>query len=80
MKKYVSKFMYNILRKSITNNRFLKDVQKTEHVNSAWFGIPHAAHWKLFLKCNFFSQECTKSYRRITFFTKKSEICIFYAL
>ena len=33
MKKYVSKFMQNILRNSMTNNRFLKHVQKTERIN-----------------------------------------------
>ena len=32
MKKYVSKFMQNILRNSMTNNRFLKHVQKTERI------------------------------------------------
>ena len=31
--KYVSKFMQNILRNSMTNNRFLKHVQKTERIN-----------------------------------------------
>ena len=52
----------------MTKNRFLQHVQKTEHINWAWFGIPHAAQKKLFTKCNFFSQEFTKSYRKITFF------------
>ena len=33
MKKYVSKFMQNNLRNSMTNNRFLKHVQKTERIN-----------------------------------------------
>ena len=34
-----------------------------------------------FQNVTFFSQESTKSYRRITFFfTKKSEICIFCAI
>ena len=55
----------------MTKNRFLQHVQKTEHINWAWFGIPHAAQRKLFPKCNFFSQESTKSYRRITFFYQK---------
>ena len=55
----------------MTKNRFLQHVQKTEHINWASFGIPHAAQGKLFPKCNFCSQESTKSYRRITFFYQK---------
>ena len=55
----------------MTKNRFLQYVQKTEHINWAWFEIPHAAQRKLFPKCNFFSQESTKSNRRITLFYQK---------
>ena len=55
----------------MTRNRFLQHAQKTEHINWAWFGIPHAGQRKLFPKCEFFSQESTKSYRRITYFYQK---------
>ena len=37
----------------------------------AWFEIPHAAQRELLQKCNFFSQQSTKNYRRITFFYQK---------
>ena len=33
MKKYVSKFMQNNLRNSMTKNKILQHVQKTEHIN-----------------------------------------------
>ena len=52
-------------------NRFLQHVQKTEHIKWAWCGISYAAKRKLFPKCSFFSQESTKSCRRITFFNQK---------
>ena len=55
----------------MTKNRFLQHVQKTGHINWAWFGIAHATQSKLFSTCNFFSQEPTKSYKRIIFFYQK---------
>ena len=42
----------------------------TEHE----FFVPHAAQRKLFSKCNFFSQEFTKSYRRIFFYQKVRDL------
>ena len=44
---------------------------KTEHINWAWFLIPHAAQGKIFPTCNFFLEESTKSYIKITFFYQK---------
>ena len=66
--------LYRIyLRNSVTKNRFLQHVQKTEYINWASFRIPHAAQRKFFPKCNFFSQEFTKRYRGITYFLPKSQ-------
>ena len=58
-------------------NRYLQQNQKTEHINWAWFGIPHPAQMKLFPKCNFFSQESTNSYRKITLFYQKVRVLNF---
>ena len=52
-------------------NRFLQHVQKTEHINLAWIGIPYAAQRKLFPKCNFFPQESTKVIQEEYFFYQK---------
>ena len=41
------------------------------YINWTLFGIPHAAQRKLFPKCNFFSQQSAKSYRKITFLYQK---------
>ena len=62
--KNVSKF----IRNSMTKNRFSQHVQKTEHINWGWFGILYVAQRKHLPKFQRFSQEFTKSYRRLTFF------------
>ena len=54
MKKYVLKFMQNNLRNSMTKNRFLQHVQKTDDINWAWSEITDGAQRKLFPKCKFF--------------------------
>ena len=50
-------------------------VQKTEHINWAWFGIPDTAQKKLLPECNILEgeelQESTKSYKIIIFFYQK---------
>ena len=60
----------------MTKNRFLKYVQKTEHVNWAWFGIPHAAQNKLFPRCNFFAR-IHKKLEKNNNFLPKSQIFAF---
>ena len=64
----------------MAKNRFLQHVQKTEHINWGWFGTPHAAQRKLLPKCNFFRNNPQEVIEEWHFFTKKSEICIFYVI
>ena len=68
MKKYVSKFMYNNLRNSMTKNRLSQHVQKIEHINWGWFGTLQCCSKETVSKMQLFSQESTKSYKRQTFF------------
>ena len=60
--KNMSKIMQNNLINSITKNRFSQHVQKTEHINWGWFGIPHAAQRKLIPKSNIFRKDPQKVY------------------
>ena len=77
MKKYVSKFMQNTLRNSMTRNRFLQHVQKTcldfcnMFINWEWFGIPHAPQRKFFPKCNFFFSRIHKKLQKNNIFLPK---------
>ena len=55
--------------------RFLQHVQKTEHVNLAWSGIPHAAQRKFFPKFNFFCKNSQKVIEEEYLFTNLHFLC-----
>ena len=58
----------------MTKNRFLQHVQKTEQINWAWFGIPHAAERKLFQNVTFFLKNPQKVIKNNIFYQKVRDL------